>query len=204
MNIAIIGAAGLVGAPVVEEARNRGHQVSQYTRSGSGTGESQALDLADTQAVVEVINNADVTLISVASRDNYQAAIDAHTALIAAKPTGRFVVVGGAGALNAGEQRLFETPEFPAEYLPEAKAFGQVFDAYANSHGLQWTMIAPSPVIAPGVRTGEYVEALDTPAGGFVSTQDFAVAIVDEMEAPKHAGRRFTVASADEPAAQGA
>ena len=79
----------------------------------------------------------------------------------------------------------------------------QVHEDYAASTGLNWTMIAPSPEIAPGVRTGQYVDGGDSPAGAFVSTQDFAVAALDEIENPAHAGGRFSVASADEAAARG-
>lgn len=55
--------------------------------------------------------------------------------------------------------------------------------------------MAPSPVIAPGKRTGEYMTADDVPAGEGVSTQDFAVALIDEAENPTHRQARFTVAS---------
>ncbi|MDO4898484.1 MAG: NAD(P)H-binding protein [Rothia sp. (in: high G+C Gram-positive bacteria)] len=202
MKIAVVGAKGLVGAPVVAEALQRGHQVDAYTRSGAEG--SQALDLAQTDQMVEVINSHDATLISVASRDNYQAALEAHQALIAAAPTGRFIVVGGAGSLNAGDKRLYDTPEFPEEYKAEAKTFGAIYDAYlAADKSLAWSMVAPAPMIAPGVRTGDYKLELDTPAGNFVSAEDLAVAIVDEFEQAAYTGKRFTVASADEAAAQG-
>lgn len=201
MNISVIGAAGMVGSAIVAEAKERGYKVTGYTRSGSA--DNQALDLANTEALVEVINSSDATVISVASRDDYSAAIAAHRALIAAAPTGRFLVVGGAGSLNAGEGLLLESPDFPAEYLPEAKTFAEILGDYRAASGLNWTMLAPSPMIAPGVRTGDYCTELDVPAGMFVSTQDFAVAAIDEIENPAHAGTRFTVASADEAAAQG-
>lgn len=142
-------------------------------------------------------------VISVASRDAYSAAIAAHRALIAAAPAGRFLVVGGAGALKAGESLLLESPEFPADYLPEAKTFATVLEDYRAASGLNWTMLAPSPMIAPGARAGDYRTEQDVPAGMFVSTQDFAVAALDEIENPAHAGTRFTVASADEATAQG-
>lgn len=201
MNISVIGAAGMVGSAIVAEAKNRGHEVTSYTRSGSAG--TSALDLANTEALVEVINSSDVTVISVASRDDYSAASAAHRALIAAAPTGRFLVVGGAGALNAGEGLLLESPDFPAEYLPEAKTFASILEDYRAASGLNWTMLAPSPMIAPGAHTGDYRTEQDIPAGAFVSTQDFAVAALDEIENPAHAGTRFTVASADEAAAQG-
>lgn len=201
MNISVIGAAGMVGSAIVAEAQNRGHQVTSYTRSGSAG--TLPLDLANTEALVEVINSSEATVISVASRDDYSAAIAAHRALIAAAPTGRFLIVGGAGALQAGDIQLFETPEFPEEYLTEAKTFAEILGDYRAATDLKWTVLAPSPMIAPGARTGDYRTELDVPAGMFVSTQDFAVAAIDEIENPAHVGTRFTVASADEAAAQG-
>ncbi|MBF0807433.1 NAD-dependent epimerase/dehydratase family protein [Rothia nasimurium] len=201
MNISVIGAAGMVGSAIVAEAQNRGHQVTSYTRSGSAG--TLALDLANTNALVDVINSSEATVISVASRDDYSAAIAAHRSLIAAAPIGRFLIVGGAGALQAGDIQLFETPDFPEEYLTEAKTFAAVLDDYRAASDLNWTMLAPSPMIAPGARTGDYRTKLDVPAGMFVSTQDFAVAAIDELEKPAHQGARFTVASADEAAAQG-
>ncbi|AKE41409.1 NADH-flavin reductase [Corynebacterium kutscheri] len=194
MKIAIIGATGLVGQPLTQEANDREHKVSTYTRSGSLSG-SHPIQLQDTQAITEIINNHDATVITVASRDDYNGAINAHKALIDAKPTGRLIVVGGAGSLNTESGLLFENPNFPAEYLPEAQAFYAIYQAYLAATDLNWTMVAPSPLIAPGVRTGQYRTELDTIAGDFVSSQDFAVAIVDEIENPAFSGKRFTVAS---------
>ncbi|MDO4916784.1 MAG: hypothetical protein Q3974_04110 [Rothia sp. (in: high G+C Gram-positive bacteria)] len=79
-----------------------------------------------------------------------------------------------------------------------------ILDEYRKHAGLlQWTMLAPSPVIAPGVRTGEYSSELNTVAGFFVSAEDFAVALVDESEKAEHVGERFTAGSVDAEAAQG-
>lgn len=201
MNIAVIGATGMVGSRVVAEAAQRGERVDAYSRKGDAQASAlvtpHTLEFGDTKAVVDVINSHDVTLITVAGRDKYDAVREAHHALIEAKPQGRILVVGGAGALQIdANTKLFDSPEFPEAYLPEAKTFGAVLDDYrANAGDLQWSMIAPSPEIAPGKRTGLLATALDQPAGGFVSAEDFAVAVVNELEQPQHLGERFTVAS---------
>lgn len=203
MKIAVVGAGGMVGQDLVAELASQNHELSLYTRSGRTlpAGPSTALELTDTAAVVAVINSHDVTVISVASRDNYEQALAAHQALIAAKPAGRFIVVGGAGALQAGAQQLYQTADFPAAYYPEAKTFAEILAAYQQASGLDWTMAAPSPMIAPGIRTGNIVTAADEPAGDFVSTQDFAVGIASEIAQPAYRGRRFTIASQDAAAA---
>lgn len=205
MKISVIGAAGLVGSQIAAEATSRGLDVRAFTRTGSDVGESpsHALEISDTAALARVIGDSDATVISVAGRDDYDAVVAAHQDLIAAKPAGRIVVIGGAGGLQAGDGLLLDSPAFPAEFLTEAKAFASVLDRYRAAADVDWTMIAPSPEIAPGARTGQYVTALDTPAGGFVSTQDFAVAVVDEVQRPAYQGARFTVASADETLARG-
>ena len=61
--------------------------------------------------------------------------------------------------------------------------------------GLAWTMLSPAPMIAPGQRTGVYRVGSDSPIGDAISAEDFAVAIVDELEKPAHTGNRFTVAN---------
>lgn len=205
MIVSVIGAAGRVGSQITAEAAARGLDVRAFTRTGADLDDrpSSALNISDTAAVVRVVNESDATVISVANRDNYDAVIAAHRSLIAARPTGRIVVVGGAGALQAGDGLLFESPDFPAEFLAEAKTFAAVLEDYRAADGIDWTMVAPSPEIAPGRRTGRYVTAIDTPAGSFVSTQDFAVGVVDELEHPAHQGERFTIASAVEADARG-
>jgi putative NADH-flavin reductase len=71
----------------------------------------------------------------------------------------------------------------------------EILDLYRASSGIDWTVISPAPEIGPGERTGEYNTALDTPAGERVSREDFAVAILDEIEKPVHRQKRFTVAN---------
>lgn len=204
MNIAVIGSTGMVGAAVVAEATQRGHKVTGYSRSGTN---GTALDFSNTAAVIEAIAQHDATIITAVIRDadgtGYETIKRAHRDLIAAAPAGRLIVVGGAGALTLEDgTELRNLPGFPAAYKPEADTFAEILADYRAS-SLNWTVVAPSPEIAPGARTGEYVTALDTPAGDFVSAEDFAIALVDEAENAQHAGKRFTVASKDAAAAQG-
>lgn len=203
MKINVIGATGMVGTQAVAEAAARGHEVVAYSRSGKaveGAARAAALDMAETARIVEAVGDADVTIIAVSAGrggQDPQPVIDAYRALIAAQPAARIIAVGGAGSLNADEAGTLikDTPSFPADYYPEANAFATILQEFRNSHGVDWTVVAPSPVIAPGKRTGEYVTADDVPAGEGVSTQDFAVALIDEAENPTHRQARFTVAS---------
>ena len=199
MNIAVIGATGMVGERTVAEAVARGHQVDAYSRSGNAVpgAEGKTVDLANTDELVSIVNGHDVTIIAVSAGRGTSAdpVINAHKALIAAKPAGRLLIVGGAGSLmDENGVRLVDTAGFPEAYKNEAKAFCQILEEYQASDGLAWTLLSPAPLIRPGERTGKYNVSLDTPAGTEISAEDFAVALLDEAETPKHPGVRFTVA----------
>ena len=195
MQIAVLGDTGMVGSRAVAEAKHRGHQVTGYSRHGENP-----LDFAETAKVVDIINNpeVDLTIIAVVTgrTGSYADDVANHKALIEAAPTGRMLVVGGAGALQADDNTLLvDAPDFPEAYKAESQTFVEVHNMYEQSSGLNWTMLAPAPEIAPGERTGEYQVAKDHPAGRFISAEDFAVALIDEAENPQHTGTRFTVAN---------
>ena len=202
MKIAIIGGTGMVGAATVAEAAGRGHEVVSASRSGrhaEGATQDVTLTLADTQAVVDLINSSDATVITVSAGrgESAQPVIDAHRTLIATAPTGRFIVVGGAGSLLTPDgTRLVDTPGFPEEYKTEALAFAEVLDLYREAGGaLSWTLLSPAPGFTDRPRTGSYVEGTDEPVGSEISVADFAVALVDEAEKDTHRGHRWTIAN---------
>ena len=201
MKINVIGATGMVGSRVVAEAARRGHEVIAISRSGTAvTNASQAesIDFGDTAKIVPAIDAADATVLangpdrSGGSHDPY---LNGHRDLIAAQPKHRVLVVGGAGSLEVGGVQLKDLPEFPAAYYKEATTMGEMLAAYHASQGLDWTVLSPAPMIAPGERSGSYRVGTDSPVGDSISAEDYAVAIVDELEKPAHRGRRFTVAN---------
>ncbi|MDO4929126.1 MAG: NAD(P)H-binding protein [Corynebacterium sp.] len=195
MKITIIG-PGMVGQPIITEAAHRGHTVIAGSRSGRAVpdaAEALALELADTAALQKVIAHSDVTIIA-ASPDPVEPVIKAHENLVKAGFEGRLIVVGGAGSLVADGVELVDLPDFPEEYKAEARAFSAVLKAYRTSTD-NWTMVCPSPEIAPAPATGEFMLGGDSPAGNYVSTGDFAIAIVNEAEKPRHNNQRFTVAT---------
>jgi len=201
MKMTVLGATGMIGSRLVAEAARRGHSVIAVSRSGaavSGASSAIAMDLGDTAKVVAAIDASDATVIAIApdrAGGSHEPFLRAHRDLIASKPSGRLLVVGGAGALEVGGVRLKDSPGFPAAYLAEATTLSTVLDLYRASKDLHWTILTPAPAIAPGERTGRYRVGTDSPAGDSISAEDFAVAIVDELEKPAHAGTRFTVAN---------
>ncbi|GAA1495536.1 NAD(P)-dependent oxidoreductase [Paeniglutamicibacter kerguelensis] len=201
MKFAVYGATGMVGSQIVAEALTRGHQVTAVSHSGKtveGT-TSAAADLTDISAYRKLAAENDVVVLSIPpsrTGEDHQAFIDAHEEISETLVPARLFVVGGAGATEIDGVRLVDTPGFPEAYMPEARTMGTVLDFYTSASGLDWTMLAPAPEIAPGPATGSIVLGNDSPAGERVSTGDFAVAALDEIEDPKHLHRRFTVASA--------
>jgi len=201
MKIAVFGATGMIGSRFVAEAAQRGHRITAVSRSGKlpkGASDAVAIELNDTPRVVALIDSSDATVIAIPPNrhgGSHAPMLKAHRDLIAARPTGRFLVVGGAGALEVDGVRLKDRPGFPPAYLAESATFSTILDLYRASKGLNWTMLAPAPEIAPGERTGQYRVGTDSPVGDSISAEDFAVAIVDELENPAHTGTRFTVAN---------
>ncbi|MCG3143476.1 MAG: hypothetical protein HONDAALG_00824 [Gammaproteobacteria bacterium] len=201
MKIAVFGATGMIGSRLTAEAARRGHQVTAVSRSGTvpqGASTAIAMELNDTPKVVALIDSSDASVIAIPPDrhgGSHEPILQAHRDLIAARPTGSLLVVGGAGALEVDGVRLKDMPGFPAAYQAQASTLSTIFDLYRASKGLNWTMLAPAPRIAPGERTGHYRVGTDSPAGDAISAEDFVVAIVDELEKPAHAGTRFTVAN---------
>jgi hypothetical protein len=111
----------------------------------------------------------------------------------------RLLVVGGAGSLEvAAGLLLVNAPNFPAEYKSEALAGAAFLERLRKEKVLDWTFLSPSAFFAPGQRTGKFrlgKDQLLIAADGksHVSMEDFAIALVDELEKPKHARERFRV-----------
>lgn len=203
-NILVIGSTGMVGSRIVNEAVRRGHTVTAASRSGKpvdGAARAIAVELGNTDTVAKLIeaSETDVTIIAVSpdrTGGSTQPLVNAHKKLIDRGVTGRVLIVGGAGSLQREDSSLLvDSPEFPEEYKAEAQAFVEILNLYRNSD-LTWTMLSPSPAIAPGERTGNITLGTDSPVGGAVSAENFAVAMIDEVENPQHVGTRFTVADA--------
>jgi putative NADH-flavin reductase len=194
MKIALFGATGMVGSRIAAEATDRGHEVTALSRSTGA-------DMADAAAVREAASSHDVVVSATGpsrSGEPHEPWLASVSTLIENAADARVLFVGGAGSLlTADGTRLLDTDGFPEAYKAEATSGAAALDLFrAAPEAVDWTFVSPSPVIAPGERTGSYVTALDTPAGDFVSAEDYAAALVDEIEQPQHRRQRFTVASA--------
>ena len=203
MKITVIGGSGATGSAVVAEAARRGHTVTSVTRSGrhvEGAAADVIAELADA-AVIELINDSDATIIAISpdrTGGPTQPLVDAFAALIAARPTGRLVVVGGAGSLlDADGRRLVDDPAFPEAYRGEALALAEVLELFrAAGDAVAWTLVSPAPDYPVAESSGAYASGSDSPVGETLSAADMALALIDEAEKDAHRGVRFTVASA--------
>jgi putative NADH-flavin reductase len=119
----------------------------------------------------------------------------------AAKAAGvkRILAVGGAGTLLVNGVKTMDSPGFPVGFEGGAKSTAVVKELLKHEGGLDWTVLCPPMAIAPGERTGKFRLGLDdllmtADGSSKISLEDFAVAMIDELETPKHTGKRFTVA----------
>jgi putative NADH-flavin reductase len=199
--VALIGATGFVGARLLAELVARGHRVTAIVRN---PGKVPALDGVTARA--GDVHDRDGLAALLAGHDAVISAVhflasDGPTLLAAVRQSGvpRYLVVGGAGSLEvAPGVRLVDTDGFPEIYLGEARAGAAYLDLLRAVPALDWTFLSPSAVIAPGERTGRFRlgdDALLVGADGEsrISAEDFAAALVDELERPAHPRRRFTV-----------
>jgi putative NADH-flavin reductase len=113
----------------------------------------------------------------------------------------RILTVGGAGSLEiAPGKQLMDQPDFPAAYKPEAIAGREALEVWRREgDGLDWTYISPAAEIKPGERTGKYRTTddrllVDDRGKSEITYEDYAVAVLDEIENPRHVGKRFGVA----------
>ncbi|GIO34770.1 MULTISPECIES: NAD(P)-dependent oxidoreductase [Paenibacillus] len=208
MKIAVIGATGKAGSLIVQEALQRGHEVTAIVRNASkwqggqlAVIEKDLFDLtaADLQPFDVVVNAFS------APPGSEHLHVEAGKVLIHAlkgAPSTKLFVVGGAGSLFADEAktvRVMDTPDFPSIYYPTASNQGKNLEDLQQAEGITWTFLSPSAFFDPeGKRTGAYKTGKDhllvnSKGESYVSYADYAIAVLDELENPKHINERFTV-----------
>jgi len=199
MKIALIGATGNVGQRIVKEATDRGHEVTAIARDPSklppqaGVTLVQA-DMNDDAQLRNAIAGADAVVLSVRFQD-----LDYKKLFGALRSAPRVLIVGGAASLEvAPGEALIDTPGFPDFIKVEAEPARQALNWLKAERELNWTFLSPSVFFGPGERTGKFrlgLENLLTADDGksHISYEDYAVALLDEIETPKHIRQRFTV-----------
>ncbi|WP_455826255.1 NAD(P)-dependent oxidoreductase [Pseudomonas graminis] len=199
--IAIIGATGRAGSQLLEEALRRGHSVVAIARNVESTNPKPGVtvkqaDALNADELQQAVSGSDV-VISAA----HFATLPAAAVIGPVKQAGvkRLLVVGGAGSLLLPDGgRVIDSAGFPAEYKAEASAGAAFLDVLRQEKALDWTFLSPSAEFVETERTGTFRlgqdELLVSSEGrSWISFADYAIALIDEVETPKHSRQRFTV-----------
>ena len=211
MKIALIGATGYVGAGILQEALNRGHEVTAIVRNPDKVPTQPKLhaqkgDVYNEEAVARFVAGHEAVINAFnpgwSNPDIYRQQLNGARAIInGVKIAGikRLLFVGGAGSLEVrpGVQSV-DLPEFPAEFKQGALASRETLSMLRQETGLEWSFLSPSADLFPGQRTGIFRLGTDhllkdAKGESRISVQDYAMAMIDEVERPRHIRQRFTV-----------
>src|ERR1700710_2555312 len=187
MKIAVIGASGNAGTAIARNPDKIATPANVTAVKG---------DVLDQAGLARLIAGHDAAISAV-----HFTASDPVRLIGAVRDSnvGRYLVVGGAGSLEvAPGVRLVTTAGFPVAYKPEAEKGGAFLDLLRQEKELNWTFLSPSALFTAGERTGKFrlgTDQLLTAEDGksWISFEDFAVALADEIERPVHIRQRFTV-----------
>lgn len=212
MNIVIFGAAGKAGGRIAQEALRRGHRVVGVVRRSDQLedvplgAEAKVGDPTSRASIHELALGSDAMVLAIGGPDNsvWRRAAEALAETLPTIPQPpRVVHMGGGSSLLAPDgKRFLDSPDFPALWRDNAKGQADALDFYRGlpaSSGLNWSYISPPPIhFAPGERTGRYRTGEDHPVidergESRISYEDFAMAVIDEIERSRFSRRRFTV-----------
>ena len=215
-NVLLIGATGFVGSAILNELVNRGHKVTAVVRNAQKLAnmagvEAVESDVADVDVIAKLAEGRDAVIsaynpgwmnpdIARLITENYPKILEA------AKKSGvkRLLIVGGAGTLFVKPGvRLIDTGTLPEAWLPGVKSLGEFYlNTLMKEQNIDWIFFSPAGNLGnmtTGVRTGKYRLGkddmlFDEKGESFISVEDYAVAMVDELEQENHHKERFTAA----------
>lgn len=203
MKVALVGASGNAGSRILKELASRGHSVTAIARStdkiedGSGV-TKVAVDAADVAALAAALKGADAVVSALRFAES-----DPDGLIKAVRQSGvpRYLIVGGAASLTppGSTVRIVDSGQIPEEWMPEIGGGVRFLDRLKTEpEGLDWVFVSPSMMFGPGERTGKFRlgknELLTAENGeSSISYEDFAIALVDEIEKPANHRERFTV-----------
>lgn len=214
MKIALIGATGFVGGVVLKEALDRGHQVTAVVRHPEKLKSQKDLtivqgDVTDSDELAEILKGNDMVVSAYNSGwtnpnlyEDYLKGAQSIQEAVRKSGVKRLLVNGGAGSLYVSPgMQLVDTPDFPEQWKPGATAARNYLTILEKEDKLDWTYLSPAIEMSQTTRRerrGVYRTGLDAPVfddhkRSKISVDDLAVAILDEVEHPKHIRKRFTV-----------
>jgi uncharacterized protein len=207
MNIGLYGATGAAGSRILRELLSRGHHVTAIVRDASKLQREPGVsvkqdDLSDPKKIAAAIEGVDVVISAYAPpKDDVESIVGVTRRQVQAlegKKGVRLIVVGGAGGLNvAPGLALVDSQFLPDAYRPIARAHVNAYNVLKAST-IDWTYLAPAAFFEPGQRTGKFRLGkdeliADAKQESRISMEDYAIALVDEIEKPQHRAERFSV-----------
>lgn len=215
-NVLLIGATGYVGSALLNELVNRGHNVTAVVRNaeklaGRAGVESVEEDVTNVEGIASLAKGKDAVISAYnpgwGNPRQYEETLENYPLIVeAAKEAGveRLLIVGGAGTLFVKPGvRLVDTGTLPEAWLSGVKSLGEFYlNTLMKEQDIDWVFLSPAANLGnlqPGKRTGTYRVGkddmlVDEEGNSFISVEDYAVAMIDELETPKHHKERFTVA----------
>ncbi|NZA26535.1 NAD(P)H-binding protein [Luteimonas sp. SJ-92] len=211
MKMTVYGAAGNVGRRIAIEALGRGHDVTGVVRSKAQFSTLPenvipcAADVSDLQQLARTVEGQDLVISALRPRDGHEEDLIALTRSVldcTAAAGVRVLLVGGAARLllpGRGGETVLSAPNFlPASTVAIARACQAQYELCLSEARADWTYLSPAAMLQPGNRTGHYRLGTDTlvvdeNGASCISMEDFAVAMLDEAEIPKHVRSAFTV-----------
>lgn len=214
MKVALIGASGFVGKAVLNELLQRGHQVTAVVRDINNLSPQVGLTISegnatDEQKLAEIVKENDAVISAFNAGwtnpnlyEDFLAGSRAIQAGVKKSGVKRLLVVGGAGSLFINGVQIVDSPDFPDQWKPGATAARDYLNDLKKETDLDWVFVSPAIEMHPGTsgirkgiyRTNEDQPVFDEKGKSVISVEDLAVAIVDEIEQPKHNRQRFTAA----------
>ena len=207
MHIALYGATGKSGSRILTELLSRGHQVTAIIRNPAKLAAQPGLtvvagDVSSASTIAAKIKGVDAVVSAYGpppdDTDQLLPVTEHFIEAVKEAGTPRFIVVGGAGSLEvAPGVTVIESGHIPAEWLPIAVSHAKVLKLLQKST-INWTYFSPAGFFVPGERTGKFRlgtnQLIANEQGDSrISLEDYAIALVDELEKPQHERERFTI-----------
>ena len=211
--VVLIGATGFVGSILLNELLNRGHQVTAIVRNAAkvivhnNNLTVAEADITDSQTIKNLCLGKDAVISAYSpgwtSPDIYNETLRIYPLILnTVKASGvkRLQIVGGAGTLFcAPGLRVIDSGAIPAEIMGGVKSLGEFYlNTLMNEKEIDWVFFSPAGTLEPGERTekfrlGKDDLIVDEKGYSHISVQDYAMAMVDELEQENHHKERFTI-----------
>lgn len=211
--IVLIGASGFVGSALLNEVLNREIQVTAVVRNPDRIQVSNPNlkvvkgNVSSVDVVAEICEGADAVISAYnagwSNPNHYEETLKTYPIILEGVKKAsvkRLLIVGGAGTLFVSPGvRVIDSSAIPEEIIGGVKSLGEFYlNTLMNEKEIDWVFFSPAGTIEPGERTGKYRLGkddliVDEKGESRISVEDYAKAMIDELENPQHHFERFTI-----------